>query len=276
MLSFKTQQTLPPTTIPFTLSQFTLFSFDSYGFESSEPAATAVVSVPGATGQASPRGHLQSPSTASVPRHLLPPRCMHQALCHQESKRSVRRLGFTWVQRLQFCLHQCGLLDQINICFRVSTLPSLLFFFPLFSSSKPRQRASRLRWILIQRWWKTSSVWMKWRRTWELFSMHSKTTLHATSASEPRQVFSLSPSHVSVFVSLYALLYETEQLLSRQKNTWKQVKNVTLQRAKEHTKTQLLITYMMHICSVCMHFRHQMSLYSPRHLILIQTTPIDY
>lgn len=63
--------------------------------------------------------------------------------------------------------------------------------FSPFSSSKPRQRASQLRWILIQPWWKTSSVWMKWRRTWLQFSVHLKMSSHATSASEPRQVVGL-------------------------------------------------------------------------------------
>lgn len=33
---------------------------------------------------------------------------------------------------------------------------------------------------------------MKWRRTWPLFSIRSKMTSHETSASEPRQVVSLS------------------------------------------------------------------------------------
>lgn len=64
------------------------FSPDSYGVQ---PAATPAASVPGATGQVSPCGHLQGQCTASGLQHHLLPRCMQQALCHQERKRSVTR-----------------------------------------------------------------------------------------------------------------------------------------------------------------------------------------
>lgn len=86
-----------------------------------------------------------------------------------------------------------GLLVLILFLLDMSFHSSFSPFFPPFSSSpKPRQRASQLRWILTRLWWKTSSIWVKWRRTWQLLSMHSKMTSHATSAFEPRQVFVLS------------------------------------------------------------------------------------
>lgn len=89
--------------ILYLFSHFPLSFCFSYGFEPPESAVPPAVSVPGATGQVSPRGHLQGPCTTSVPQHHLLPRCMHQALCHQEGKRSVRRLQrpeFTCVQPL--------------------------------------------------------------------------------------------------------------------------------------------------------------------------------
>lgn len=58
-------------------------------------------------------------------------------------------------------------------------------------SSKQRQRASQRRWTLIQLWWKTSSVWMRWRRTWTLFLLCSKMSSHVASASEPHQVVTI-------------------------------------------------------------------------------------
>lgn len=149
--------------------------FLSYGFE---PAATTA----GATGQVFPRGRLQGLHAGSLPQHHLLPRCMRQAVRHQEGKRSVRRTGLR--------AHRCGLRDLDIICLRSSL--QLAFPLCLCSSSKPRQRASRLRWILIRLWWKTLSVWMRWRRTWRLCSAHSKMTSHATSASEPRQVLGFS------------------------------------------------------------------------------------
>lgn len=53
---------------------------DSYGSQSAEPAAPPV----GATGQASPRRHLQTPAAPLTPQHRLLPRSQRQALRHQE------------------------------------------------------------------------------------------------------------------------------------------------------------------------------------------------
>lgn len=92
----------------------------------------------------------------------------------------------------------------------MSASPSLNFLLlpSLFLSSKPSWRASRrLRWILIPLWWKTSSVWRKSRRTWRLFSVRSKMTSHAASASEPRQVCVSFPLIVSPFISFCLFLF---------------------------------------------------------------------
>lgn len=198
--------------ILYPLSHFPLSVRFSNGFEPPESAATSAVSIPGATAKASPRGYLQGQRTTSVPQHHLLTSCMHQALCHQEGKRSVRRLQrleFTCVQPLWFCWHECGLRDSILSILNMSLHFSLsALLLSLSSSSKPRQRASQLRWILMRLWWKTSSVWMRWRGTWQLFSMHCKMNSHATSASEPRQVFSLFLFlMLSACVSLHHLHY---------------------------------------------------------------------
>lgn len=53
---------------------------DSYGSQSAEPAAPPV----GATGQASPRRHLEAPAAPLPPQHRLLPRSLRPALRHQE------------------------------------------------------------------------------------------------------------------------------------------------------------------------------------------------
>lgn len=165
----------------------------------------------------SPQGRRQGPY--SLPQHHPLPCGVHPALCHQEGKRSVRRsqrLAITSVDM------NVGYLIWYYLSkIWVSTLPSVLLSFSSFS--KPRQRDSHLRWILTQLLWKTSSVWIKWRRTWLLLSVCSKMTSHATSAFVPHQVFvssqflSFTPSYVFslpvsphitlfLFLTLYSLI----------------------------------------------------------------------
>lgn len=132
----------------------------------------------------------------------------------------------------------------------------------LSSSSKLRRKARQLRWISIQLWWRTSSVWMRWRRTWQLFSARSKTTSHATSASEPHQVFCLTlPPTFSLF-SL--LLLDSAELLPEcrlralcmyMKINGRTMKAVTLLIEVCDVGAQLISPYCYHIVKEEKHLR---------------------
>lgn len=131
------------------------------------------------------------------------------------------------------------LIDIIYFTYDSSLIPSVLSLSSFF---KRRQRASQLRWILIRLWWRTSSVWMKWRRTWLVCLMLSKMTSHATSAFEPHQVFSLSLffsgvlSHVSPKITLFFSFFD---LQSSYKKGWSRLKKLkfTIQVTIQKTKT---------------------------------------